>query len=134
MNFSRGDVCPIQFRPLGGNVATLNVRRHNVELSHLLYDCTNSGTGGSTARLAMKADASGNVEADFDLDAPPYGPPSIIDGIGGVIAFYLSPTKALQLPVSIEKVRYETSTETAVKYSFDVKMNVLMGLVVYPAL
>lgn len=95
---------------------------------------TSTGAGGLTARLAGKRDISGTVQADYDLDIPPYGPVGIFDGLSGICAFNLNPLKAVQAPVIVEKVHYESAVESEVKYSFDVKANSRAGFLVYPPL
>ncbi len=136
-NFQRGDLCGIQFIVAGANPYTLNVTSHNLDLSVLLFDITHTGLNGAgTARLAGKPDASGTVNADYDADASPFlNTPNIRPGAAGTIAFFVAgPTGApsaqsIQVPVIVEKVHFESSVQSQVKYSFEVKQNVLAGLI-----
>lgn len=109
---------------------------HTISVSALLFDVSNSGSGGRTARVAGKKDTSGEVQADFDLDAPPFNsPPTIEPGQSGLLLSYISPTAPIQWPGVIEKVDYVCSGQnTQVKYSFSVKENCRAGSFVYPAL
>ncbi len=72
------------------------------------------------------------MQADFDLDAPPYLLPQIRFGVQGIIHHFISVTKFIQIPVVIAKVHYESAVENQLKYSFDVAMSVLAGSMVYP--
>ncbi len=94
---------------------------------------TSTGSQGLTARLAGKGDSSADVEADLDLDQPTWGPLVIQPGVRGVMVFFQSPTKGIQIPKSIEKVHYQGAVDSQMKYSFTAKMNQLAGLFVYPA-
>jgi hypothetical protein len=138
-NFQRGDLLPVVFIPDDQANVTLNVRGWSGDDEVLRFDVTNTGHGGQTARIAGKQDWRGTVQADFDLDVPPYntnaGGPRIRAGQGGVIRKYVSQTaqdKYIQIPVLIAKVHYESAVESQLKYSFDVEMSVLFGDFVYP--
>ncbi|HLN30476.1 MAG TPA: hypothetical protein VK395_22220 [Gemmataceae bacterium] len=158
-NFQRGDLCPVVFQPIGGSPVTLNITSHNVDFTSTLFEVTHTGLNGAgVARIAGKQDASGTVKADYDSDLSPYAAsPNIRNGVSGVILFYVgAPTapvgvtgqqppvqgKPLQVPVIIEKVHYESAVHNQVKFSFEVKLNVIAGLagtsnpplqIVYPA-
>lgn len=132
-NFQPGHLCPVRFKPDGGNDATLNVKSHNLDLTALLHDVTGTRHAGVRARIGGPADAQGTVQADFDLDEAPYhDPPSIRPTVRGLMFFHISPTKAIQVPVIVERLHFESAVESQVKYSFDVKMNALAGALVYP--
>lgn len=138
-NFQRGDMLPVRFQPQGGAAVTLNIRGWSGDDEVLRFDVTNTGHGGETARISGKHDWRGTVNADFDLDAPPYGngagQPQIRAGTRGVILKYVSTAldKAIQIPVIVAKVHYESAVENQLKYSFDVELNILAGDFVYPA-
>ena len=133
-NFSPGFANPVAWTAFGqGGPITLNVKKHSIDVESLLYDVTHTGTGGVRARLAGPVDASGNVLASLDLDLPPYAPAlSIVAGQRGVALFYLSPTRFLQLPCSVQKLHFESAIESEVLWNFDTKMNALAGFFVYP--
>jgi len=133
-NFQRGDYVPVGWNPQGGAGVVLNIKSHSLDISVLLFDTTNTGSGGFRSRLAGVGDAAGTVNADYDLDLSPYRAALITAGISGIANFYLSPTNFIQVPTIIEKVHYESAVESEVKYSFDVKGNSRAGLFVYPAL
>ena len=134
-SFQSGHQLPVKFQATGqGAVATLNVKGWNLDEEVLIFDVTHTGTGGRTARIAGKADTKGTVNADFDADVPPYLPaPSIRAGTTGVILCFVTPNKAVQIPVIISKLHFESAIENELKYSFDYQENVLAGVVVYPA-
>jgi hypothetical protein len=138
-NFQRGDLLPVVFIPAGGAQNVLNVRGWSGDHEVLRFDVTNTGHGGQTARITGKEDWRGTINADFDLDAAPYGngagQPNIRAGTAGVIACYVATdlSKAIQIPVIISKVHYESAVESQLKYSFDVEMSVLAGFFIYPA-
>lgn len=118
---------------LGVNPA-LNIKSHSLDISVMLHDVTHTASGGIRARLAGVTDLAGDVEADFDLDAPPYS--TLIDifpGLSGIMLFGLSALKAIQVPVIVEKKRYQMTIDSEVKYSFSVKANSRAGFFVYPA-
>lgn len=124
-------------QPTGGAAQRLNIKGYSLDLSCLLFDVTHTASGGNTARIAGKADASGTINADFDLDLPPYAAsPLIVPGVSGLCLFYVNvaQSKFFQVPTIIEKVRYESQVESYLKYSFEVKMNSLAGAFVFPAL
>lgn len=134
-NFIAGHRTGIAFQALGGVAGLLQVKSHTLDEDGLIFDVSHTLTGGRTARIAGKADTKGTVNADFDADLPPYLPPvNIRFGTLGFIAFYYQPTKPIQIPVIVTKVHYEAAIENEVKYSFDVAENVLIGVVVYPAI
>lgn len=133
-NFQPGHFAPVAWQATGLAAVTLQIKDHNVEMSVLLHDVTHTGTAGVRGRIAGPRDASGSVNASLDLDLPPYGAASIFEGLPGICAFGFSPLKLLQIPVRIEKVRYQSAVESEVKYGFDVKMSAFSGFIVYPAL
>ena len=114
--------------------ATLNIKSYTLDTSSLQIDVSNTGHGGDRARLSGIRDTAGTVTASLDLDQPIYGTPLLIAGVIGFCVFYVSPTKFFQVPCNIERVHYQSSTEKEVEYSFDVKHNAIVGLMVYPAL
>jgi len=152
-NFQRGDLCPVAWSPFtGSGFATaffLNVTSHNGDISSLLFDVTHTGLNGAgTGRIAGKQDASGTINADLDIDNTPYDYYGIRNGQGGFLTYFLSSPllgtpRFVEIPMSIEKVHYEVAVQSQVKYSFDAKMNVILGLagtgsppllIIYPAL
>ena len=133
-NFVSGHRCPAQFQLSGGVLTTLQIKGQSLDEDGLIFDVTHTGSGGRTARIAGKADHKGTINADFDLDVPPYlNPPGIRFGSTGIILFFFSPSRPIQIPVIVSKVHYESAIESEVKYSFDVQENVLVGVIVYPA-
>lgn len=118
----------------------LNIRGWTGDDECLRFDVTHTGHSGETARITGKRDWRGTVQADFDLDAPPYnnaaGGPNIRSGTRGVIRKYVAPVgqaKFIQIPVVIAKVHYETAVESQFKYSFDVEQSILAGDKIFPA-
>lgn len=136
--FQAGHNCPVRFQVSGQAVATLAVTAHSLDISVLLYNVTNTSHGGDTARIAGLRDAAGSIQADFDADLPPYlNPPFIQEGVSGIFLFFYSAVslnRPIQVPMIIEKVHYSMQVGSQTKYSFDVKMNKLAGLLVYPSL
>lgn len=134
-NFSPGHFAAVAWQADGAAAATvLQIKDHNVELSVLLHDVTHTGTNGVRARLAGPLDAQGTVNAGLDLDVPPYGAVSLLPGVKGVCGFGLNATRLIQVPVSVEKLKFISAVDKDVMYGFDVKMNALAGVLVYPAL
>lgn len=134
-NFQRGDLVPASWTPTGGGTAVLQIKNHNIDISALLVDVTHTGLGGVTGRIGQKIDAAGSINADFDLDFPPYGnPPLIVPATSGICVFGVSPAKGIQIPSIVERLRFQSAVETAVQYSFDVKCNRLAGALVFPSL
>jgi hypothetical protein len=141
-NFQRGDLVGVAFGPTPDTAAILNVTGHNLEDSAHLHDVTHTGLNGiGTARIAGLNDISGTIHADFDADAPPYlNPPRITSGTSGWLIFVLgappgsvgnlgsSIQRQIEVPIIVEKVHYESAVKNQVKYSFNVKMNVLAGV------
>lgn len=133
-NYSPGSQCPVKFQPFGGVQTTLNVKGWNFDEESVLADVSNTSHQGRTARIACKADHKGSVSASLDLDQLPFAAPvSIRAGTRGVLLFYLSPLKPVQVPVVVSKLHHEMALEKEVSYSFDVQENVLAGNIVYPA-
>lgn len=117
-----------------GAAARLNVTGWSGDREVLTFDVTHTGSGGNTARIAGKRDGRGNVNADFDADAPPYAAvPSIQEGVSGIITEYVSITKFIQTPVIIKKLHFESAVGSQCKWNFDWEMNSLAGSFVYPA-
>lgn len=133
-NFSPGQFVPAAWAPRGANFFILQIKESTLDESCLLFDVTHSGTGGIRARIAGPIDYAGTVNADLDLDLTPYAPLSLHAGNNGVIGFYFNATRFAQIPARIEKVHYQSATDSEVKYSFDAKADALSGLVVFPAL
>lgn len=140
-NYQPGFACPVQWVPydlgkISGRLVTLDVESHSVDISVILSEIMHTGLGGDTGRLANRRDASGTVNADFDADLPPYlDPPRLREGQSGYILFYysaLSLKRPIQVPMIIEKLHYEMQQGSHTKYSFDVKMNALIGTIIYP--
>ena len=130
-NFQRGDLCPAVFQLSGGTAYTLNITGHNLDISSLLFDVTHAGhAGAGTARIAGKRDVSGQVKMDYDADRTPYAL-GLVDGYSGIMLFYVTPTRAIQIPVIIEKVNYQSASQGKVEFGCDVKMNILAGVLVY---
>ena len=135
-NFVPGHFAPILWRAAGTPAdVQLNIKDHNVELSVLLHDVTHTGTAGIRARIAGPLDAAGSVNASLDLDAPPYMTTiSLFPGTQGLCLFSFTLTRALQIPVRVEKLKFQVAVDKEVMYGFDVKMDALAGVIVYPAL
>lgn len=134
-NFQPGHFGSALWQPTGGALVTVQIKEHTVDISVLLHDVTHGGTGGVRARIAGPLDAAGTVNADLDLDAPPYGPVALFPGVRGVTGLVYVPAKGpLQIPCRVEKVHYALSMEKEISYSFDVKIDALSGIAVYPAL
>jgi hypothetical protein len=134
-NFQRGDLLPVFFQPFGANAAQrLNVTGWEGGRDVLLFDVTHTGLNGAgTARIAGKRDGTGTVNADYDADLSPYAAYGIQEGVSGVILEYITPTRAIQTPIIIEKLNFQSAAGSQLKYNFSWKMNVLAGLFVYPA-
>src|SRR5947209_1306803 len=106
-NFAPGHFAPVQWQPVSGQAATLNIKGHDLTLSVLLHDVTGTSALGVRMRIAGPTDVEGNVQCDMDLDAPPYGtPPLIIPGVSGVAAFGFSLTRSIQVPLIVEKLHF----------------------------
>jgi hypothetical protein len=138
-NYQPSHNCPVRFQVLGqGTVAQINVTSHDLDIEVLLYDVTNVTHGGDRARIAGLRDASATINADFDADYPPYlFPPNIIEGTSGIFLFYYSALalgRPIQVPMIIGKIHYSMKIAEQTKWSFDVKLNKLAGLLVYPGL
>lgn len=136
INPVRGDQLPALWLPQGLGLVTLNIHDDNLDIEALLLDVTNTGSGGLTSRLAGKLDASGTINATFDLNAPPYlAPLFVLPGQSGVYGKGMSPNsaKSIQVPAIIGKVHYQSGVDSELKYSFDVKMNARAGFLVYPS-
>ncbi len=52
--------------------------------------------------------------------------------MSGIILEFITPTRAIQTPIIIEKLAFTSSVGSQLKYQFSWKMNVLAGLFVYP--
>jgi hypothetical protein len=101
----------------------------------LLFDVTHTGFGGSgTARISGKPDMAGTINYDLDLDLAPFGVTlSVTPGTSGLIYIYVGNTnapagvlgKAIQCPVIVEKLHFETAITSQLKGSIDVKQDVL---------
>ncbi len=133
-NFQRGDLVTVQWAPTGGVNLQLNIRSHTLKLSSLLYDVTNTGSGGVRARLTGPSDSEGTIAASFALDLTPYG--AIAHGVQGIASFGVNAaqTRFFQVPVTIESVEYSTAIENELRYQFAVKGNSRAGFLVYPPL
>lgn len=130
-NFQSGHLLPVQFQPFGGPLLTLNVTKQGVDLSSLLFDVTHTGhQGRGTARIAGKPDGGGNITMDYDADRTPFSL-SLVNGQSGILLFFVTPTRPIQIPVIIEKVNYQASVQGKEEFNCDVKMNILVGNVVY---
>ncbi len=135
-NFQRGDLVNAGWAPTGGVLLILNIRSHTLKLTSLLYDVTNTGSGGVRARLTGPSDYEGTIAASYDLDAPPYLFLGIYHGTQGIATFGVNAaqTRFFQVPVSIESVEYSTAIENELRYQFAVKGNSRAGFLVYPPL
>jgi hypothetical protein len=130
-NFQPGHLLPVQFQPVGGPLQTLNITSQNVDLSSLLFDVTHTGfNGAGTARIAGKPDGGGNVTMDYDADVAPVSL-QLTNGTSGIMLFFVTPTRPIQIPVIIEKVNYKSAVQGKCEFNTDVKMNILVGRVVY---
>lgn len=137
-NFQAGHLCPVQLQVAGqGILSTIAVTSHNLDIERLLYDVTNTSHGGDRARISGLRDVKGTVNADFDADVPPYiFPPLIQEGVSGIMFFFYSAIslgRPIQVPIIIGAIHYKMEVGAQTKYSFDVSMNKLAGLMVYPA-
>lgn len=134
-NYVPGHLTPVQWQATGGALATLSIKSHNLDISVLLHDVTSTRHAGVRARLAGPLDAAGTVNNALDLDVPPYlTPPTILPGVGGVAAWGLSSTRAIQLPLICEKLGFTSAIEQEVQWNADWKMDARQGVVIYPAL
>lgn len=134
-NYISGHRAGVAFFTQGeGGATVLQVKSQTLDEDGLIFDVSNTGTGGRTARIAGKADHKGTVNADFDADAPPYlAPPAIRFGTLGIIMFFFQPSKPIQIPVIVTKTHFESAIESEIRYSFECAENVLAGVIVYPA-
>ncbi len=144
-NFQRGELCPVAFAPYTagnlGTFVTLQITGYHADSTVKLADVTHTGLNGAgTGRLACKPDFSATINADFDADLPPYeSPPSLNAGTNGLILFALSAAggtpanpneeQDISMPVVIEKLHFQSQVGSQVKYSFDVKQNLLAPFV-----
>lgn len=150
--FTRGDLAPVAFRTPN---QFFNVTGWNSDNSILLFDVTNTSHGGAgTARIAGKPDFKGTMNYSFDLDNALFGNNfSVLPGTSGIMFWYIGNTnvpgnvlgKAIQTPVIVEKLHFESAVTSEVKGSCDVSMNLLAaggstqvfptspGAIVYPA-
>jgi hypothetical protein len=134
-NYQRGDFVPVQWQAAGGVLSVLNIKEHDLDLPVLLFDVTSTGSGGLRARLGGLADIAGNIKMDFDADAPPYLPvPFIIGGVSGIALFGVSPVRAIQCPLIVEKLHFMSGVESEVKWDTSMKANSRVGALVFPAL
>lgn len=123
----------------GGGAAgvafTLNITGHSLDIEVLTFNVTHTGSGGNAMRIGGYRDCKGTVNAHFDLDLPPYLiPPSIYESSTGVMLFWLSPSRAIAVPVIVKKVHFASKVDAAVEYSFDVEMAANYGGFSYPSL
>jgi len=137
--FVRGDLAPVALRTPTG---FMNITGYSLDHTVLLYDVTHTGFGGAgTARIGGKPDVAGTINADLDIDLAPFGGTlAILPGTSGIIFFYVSNTnvpgqvvgKAVQVPVIVEKLHWETAIQSQLKYSLDIKMDILAPNVAAP--
>jgi len=133
-NYQAGINLPVAFQPTNGSNTVLNIRGWSGDHEIAIFDVTHTGSGGHTARITGKDDWRGSVNAVFDLDQPAYStPPSIRPGVKGIIQKYVATNKVIQIPVVITKVHYESAVENELRYNFDVAMDSITGVMVYPA-
>lgn len=134
-SYARGDFAFLLWQPVGGAAVTLCITSHNLDISVLTYETISTCSGGLMARLVGRTDAKGTVNADLDLNAPPYlAPQSIIPGLSGILVFGLAPGRGIQVPILIPKIHYEAAVQDKVKYSWDAELNSNIGQLVYPAI
>jgi hypothetical protein len=140
-NYQRGDLISAQWQKVGLAAATLNITGHTLDLSALMYNVTNSGTGGNAAKLAGTNDAKGNIKASFDRDLPPYSPLiQIVAGAsgGGFWGVTADQTRFIAVPIIISIVHYMSELTHELQYSFDVEMNTIQNgqlmATIYPPL
>jgi hypothetical protein len=133
-NFQRGDLVPAIWTPIGGQSTVLNIQGHNLDLSTLLIDVTNSGSGGNRDRIPGVRDAAGSLKLSFDLDLPFYGPLNLLNGVLGLASFGVNAaqTRFIQVPVAVEKVGVASAREQDIQLSVDVKMSNRAGFFVFP--
>jgi hypothetical protein len=130
-NFQPGALTPVQFQPVGGQLVTLNVTGQTLEFVRQLFDVTHTGhQGRGTARIAGKGDCSGNLTMDYDADRSPVSL-NLLDGISGLLLFFVTPTRPIQVPAIVEKTNYRSTVSSQVSFNVDVKQNILVGNVVY---
>jgi hypothetical protein len=135
-NYIRGDFGFFIFQPTGGPATTLCVTGHSLDIEVLVYEIINTCSGGLMWRITGRTDAKGSIQADFDLDAPPYvAPQSIIPGMKGIAIFGMNQqaNKGIQVPGLISKNHYEVAMNAQVKYNFDFQLDARQGQLVYPA-
>ena len=146
-NYQRGDLVPASWSPValraGGGVistnilftTTLNIKGHNLKLSALLIDVTNSGTGGTRARISGVNDFNGTLNMSYDLDIPHFNsPPLLVHGQPGVAVFGLDPAHGIQVPMSCEEVGASSAVDKEVLFDVTMKANALAGVLVYQPL
>jgi hypothetical protein len=132
--FTRGDLAPVAFKTANG---FFNVTAYNLDHTILLFDVTHTGyAGAGTARIAGKPDCKGLVNYDLDLDFAPFGQKfGILPGTSGLMFWYIGNTNAqsggtvfgsaIQVPVIVEKLHFETAITSQLKGSIDVSMDLL---------
>jgi hypothetical protein len=132
--FMSGQANPFSYIVPGQNQITLNITgwTWDEEINTLIV--THSGSGGVAARIPNVLDGKGTVNADFDLLNPVYAtPPILVAGQSGIAQYYVSPSRAWQVPNIIKKLHFESTVMGKVSYSFDCEMNSLQGAYVRPA-
>jgi hypothetical protein len=151
--FQRGDLLPVAFQPAGQNQSyKVSIKGWTMDDLVALFDTTHTGhQGAGTARTAGKGDSSGNFTMSFDADLPPYlippvgqpgaGPSALqaqpnttflVKGVSGILLAFVTPTKALQKPMAIEKVNWKSAIDADLQFNLDWKENVNVGMSVYP--
>lgn len=133
-NYIRGDFAFFQFQAQGGPLTTLCITGHTLKIEVKIYEILNTCSGGLMWRLTGRTDAQGTINADYDLDAPPYLPPqSIIAGTRGISVFGLAPGRGIQVPGIVTSVHYEVAMEKQVSFGYDFCLDARQGQLVYPA-
>lgn len=136
-NFVAGDSAGLAWQPVGVAFSSLlNVKEASQDLMALLLDVTGTLAGGIRHRIAGPIDGASEVTASIDMDGPPYATPILLGpGLRGLLLYFVSAplNKAFQIPSIVEKVHYQYSIETEVRYSFSLKVSGLVGALLNPS-
>lgn len=132
-NFSPGQFCGANWIQTGAQAAFLEIRGHNLDVSVMLFDVSNTGNVGGRSRMAGLLDAAGTINTFLDLDQPLYAQGvNVQPGVRGLAEFGVSLTRQIQIPSIIEKLHFATTVDQALEASFDAKMDARSGVLVFP--
>lgn len=135
--FQAGHLVPVSWQATGGQVFSLNIKEHSLDISVLLHDVTGVKAAGLRARIAGPTDIQGRVVLDWDLEESPFSEPGLIlAGTMGVAVFGVDTAgrHGIQCPLICEKYHQGGATDRELMWDCDWKCSSLAGSLVYPAL